>query len=370
MAGEGVLPVAGSVTTDGHLLFNFSASYSGGGFKRLFNYAKWFDAHGGAVFIIHPKIAGLTHEFPRNRYVVVSPSWWARLWNDGSYLAAVLHEFPKPSLYYAYGIPMYSRIGAVNWFHLSNALPVAREAVPMGWGERLKFAMLGRRIRRGLANADVIAAESESSLDLLGRKHGDRLFLSANGFDDGLSLLGRGNVAVRDEIAVVVGTYRYKALEDALCVFEMLRKGNPLLRLHVFGDVGSVPLALRESAAVDLLGTQPPSNVIDALKRARFYISTSHIENSSNADMEGVFLAEEAWLSDIPSHRELLGDDTWETFTVRGMNRTMLRVRGAELPMQALKSWQSVVCDMLARFALARLANATDAPRSANARMS
>lgn len=333
----------------GPLLFNFSASYSGGGYKRLFNYARWFDSHGGAVFIIHPKCAVLLSQFPHNRYVVVNANWWYRFWDDRGYLKEVLREFPQPTLYYAYGIPMYSRVAAVNWFHLSNALPVIREHVPMGWVERIKFKLLGRRIRSGLSNAEVIAAESQSSLDLLGREHGDRLFMSSNGFDDGLTSLGQRPTAKRDNIAIIIGTYRYKALGDALLVFDMLRSRNPLLRLRVFGPADLVPRCIRQRADVELAGTQAPVKVIESLKSARFYISTSRIENSSNADLEGAFLAEETWLSDIPPHREMISESNFDLFKLDGVDLPLLRVRGEELQTKALKSWQDVIEEMLAR---------------------
>ena len=44
-------------------LFNFAVSHIGGGFKRLHEYAKWFNDHGGAYFIIHPHCENLITEF-------------------------------------------------------------------------------------------------------------------------------------------------------------------------------------------------------------------------------------------------------------------------------------------------------------------
>ena len=334
----------------GPLLFNFSASYSGGGYKRLHNYAKWFDDHGGAHFIIHRQNAELTTEFPRNRYFVVAPGRLARMWCDGAYLRAILATLPQPALYYSYGIPLFARIGRVNWFHLSNALPVARECVPLSLAERLKFALLGRRIRRGFVHADVIAGESKCSLEMIGREYGARLFVSGNGFDDGLAELSRAGNEAREDLAVVVGTYRYKALDDAFRVFGMLRASCPQLRLRVFGPPALVPPEMCGDAAVELVGTQPPAAVIDALRKARHYISTSRIENSSNADLEGAYLAEDAWLSDIGPHREMLAGSSWTAVAVPGVARRLLHVRGTELATCELKPWRQVIEEMLVRF--------------------
>src|SRR4029453_10582326 len=48
------------------ILFNFAASPVGAGLKRLYEYAKWFDAHGGARFIIHPGCESRVRDFRRN----------------------------------------------------------------------------------------------------------------------------------------------------------------------------------------------------------------------------------------------------------------------------------------------------------------
>ena len=53
-------------------LFNFSASYSGGGFKRLQAFAKWFNQNGGAYFIIHPRCNDLKNEFQNNHFIIAN----------------------------------------------------------------------------------------------------------------------------------------------------------------------------------------------------------------------------------------------------------------------------------------------------------
>ena len=339
------------------LLFNFSASFSGGGYKRLFHYARWFDAHGGALFVVHPRCSSLCSQFPRNHYFVVETSVWSRLRDDCGYLREILTAIPKPALYYSYGIPVYARYGRVNWFHLSNALPLAHEAVPLRMLERYKFRLLERRIRRCLGNADVVSAESEFSLDLLGRELGDKLFVSGNGRDDALVGERRDTSSGREDVAVVIGTYRYKALDDALRVFDMLRVEHPRLKLRIFGPVELVPSDLRRHYGVELAGTQPSQAVIDALREARYYISTTLIENSSNADFEGCYLAEEAYISDIPSHREMLTDSTVVAISVPGMVRPMLKVRSGDLNSRMIKSWEDVMCEMLVRYRLAEAAS-------------
>jgi hypothetical protein len=170
-------------------LFNFAASYSGGGYKRLYEYANWFNANGGAWFVIHPHCAHLEGTFANNRFFVARQSRFQRLYNDCGYLEAIGRELGRPELYYSYGIPLYSRFGRMNWFHLSNVLPLTTRGIPLSVVDRLASGYLGWKIRRGFPMADVISAESNNSLDLIDASESERLFLSVNGSDDELANL-------------------------------------------------------------------------------------------------------------------------------------------------------------------------------------
>lgn len=329
-------------------LFNFAASYSGGGFKRLYEYAKWFDANGGAGFVIHPKCANLPAQFPNNAFHIAAQSRYQRLHNDCGYLDAVRRQMGQPDLYYAYGIPVYFRFGGVNWFHLSNVLPLGAAQAPLSLLDRLKLAFLGRRIRRGLAHADVISAESEYSLSLIDRQRQD-LFLSVNGSDDELACMQGGGGAPKESIATVVGTYSYKAIDDSFRVFEMLKREDSRLRLMIVGNPDGVPRELRGRSDVVVCGLLKRSDVIDCLRRSKFYISTTHIENSYNAASEGIFIATESYISDIGPHRELLKGMPVEEVTVPNVRRSLLRVQRAALSSVNLKTWDTVVSEMIAR---------------------
>ena len=330
------------------LLFNFSASFSGGGFKRLYEYAKWFDAAGGAGFIVHPNCSRLLSEFPRNRYFVPEVTRLQRLLNDCGYLAGIGREIGQPDLYYAYGIPLYFRFGRINWFHLSNVLPLAPAGIPLSVTHRLRLASLGRRIRRGFANCEVISAESAYSLSLVRSAGGTaHLVQSVNGSDDELAYLQEGSRQPKDNIATVVGTYTYKALEDSYRVFRMLKMANSELKLMIIGASADVPRSLQEDPDVVLRGALPRPEVIACLRRTRFYISTTYIENSYNAAAEGAFIADESYVSDIGPHRELLMGMKYEEVRVADVSRPLLHVRQESLTGANLKSWHTVVSEMM-----------------------
>jgi hypothetical protein len=88
--------------------------------------------------------------------------------------------------------------------------------------------------------------------------------------------------------------------------------------------------------------------VIACLRRSRFYISTTFIENSYNAAAEGAFMADESYISDIGPHRELLMGMSYEAVRVPDVSRPLLHVKRQDLTGANLKNWQAVVVDMLA----------------------
>lgn len=331
-------------------LFNFAASYSQGGYKRLHEYARWFDRHGGAWFIIHPRCEHLRVAFPSNRFFIVSRSHVRRLVDDSSYLANIGRSIGQPELYYAYGIPLYRRFGVLNWFHLQNVLTVGRHEVPLSLLHRLKFRLLGQRFRNGFQLADVVSAESRYSLQQIAAAISPKqAFLSVNGSDDELARL-RGRPC--DEwapIATAVGTISYKALEQAYWVFQSLKTNNPQLRLMVVGDARLVRPALRCAPDVSCLGTLPQPEVIALLRRSRFYLSTTYVENSHNCAAEGIFHARESYISDIPPHRELLQGETFEVAQIPGLKRPLLHLHRDGLEGLNLKSWDYVIGAMIAR---------------------
>jgi hypothetical protein len=338
------------MSVQSRFLFNFAASYSTGGYKRLYEYARWFNRNGGAWFVIHPRCAELVAEFPQNQFYIATQSRIQRLYNDCAYLKKIEQQIGQPDLYYSYGIPLYSLVGKVNWFHLSNVLPLLAGAIPVSLIDLLRLAYLGKNLRSGFARADVVSAESASSLKLLGDVHPEKLFLSVNGSDDELASLSAAHDGAKECIATVVGTASYKALHDSYRVFEMLRKSDSRLTLMIFGDPKWIPGELTRKPNVVVRGMEPRSAVIECLRKSRIYISTTRIENSYNAAAEGIFLADESYISDIGPHRELLLGMPFEEMLVPGVRSPLMHVHRDRLTGANLRSWNTVIADMISRF--------------------
>lgn len=334
----------------GYLLFNFSASYTGGGYKRVYEYVKAFNSTSGAQFILHPRCRYLANEFPNNTYYFVEQSIIKRMLIDCEYLCDIVARNGKPDFYYSYGIPIYSKIARINWFHLSNVLPIAPRGIPMSAFDHIKMRFLGSRIRRNLSNADVISAESNFSLGLLGAVEKAKLFLSVNGSDDELELLKKGSWKSKIDIAVVLGTYRYKAIADSFRVFEMLRNINcSSLKLVIIGPPEQIPKEVTSNANVVVKGILSRADVLNILGVARFYISTTYIENSYNAASEGIFSAEESYISDIGPHRELMIGMPYELVTIPGIPRSILHIEKKNINGANIKSWEYVISEMLVK---------------------
>lgn len=325
-------------------------SYTGGGYKRLFEYAKWFHAHGGAWFVIHPKAKAIAAEFTNNRFFCPAQPQYQRTFDDCGYLRGIVEEIGKPDLYFAFGIPMYSRVGCVNWFHVTNVVPLDRKGIPLTLFDRVKFAHLGYRIRRNYHNADIISTESEFSFSLIDRDQSDKLFLSVLGADDQLAFRAGRPIPPKENIATVLGTISYKTPTESHEVFKMLRQDNPGLQMMILGDPRLVPQRLRRQPDVVIAGSVSRKEVIKCLQRTKYYISTTRIENAYNAASEGIHFADESYISDIPPHRELLANEPFEKTTVRNVDLPLLHVKRDSLSTANLKTWNSVVMEMIQRF--------------------
>ena len=133
-------------------IFNFSASHSGGGLKRMIEYVNAMNKAGGAVFILHEKCRDQVANSRNNVYFFVNATLFSRIVNDCWYLRDVISKYGVPDFYYSYGIPVYKRIGKVNWFHLSNVLPLAVKNIPMSIVDHVKARYLGRQIQNNYKN--------------------------------------------------------------------------------------------------------------------------------------------------------------------------------------------------------------------------
>jgi hypothetical protein len=253
-------------------------------------------------------------------------------------------------VYYSYGIPIYQPFGRMNWFHLSNVLPLDVWGVPLSVFDKLKLSLLGVRIKRHFKHAEIISAESEYSLRLISNEHSDKCCVSVNGSDEEI-MQAEQPLRMKENVAIILGTYRYKALADSYAIFKMLQNKTPELTLEIVGDQQRIPSSILRDPSVLATGWLTRPEVIRRLERSRYYISTTLIENSYNAASEGIFFAEESFISDIGPHRELLQNQTFETITIPSLVNPLFHIKRNQIDAANLKNWDQVIREMLDRVA-------------------
>jgi len=290
------------------ILFNFSSSYTGGGLKRLIAYLEWFDNNGGAHFIVNHRITDLPLDNKNNTLYYIDSSKIQKVLNNQNFLVDIARQIGTDiDLYYSYGIPVPYKVGKVNWFHLSNVFPLIEHS---GHGLHLlrsiEFKWLGVLIRRNYKNAEVLSAESNYSLSLFPSNLHQNLVVSPNGSDKEIKLFEQSIDLKINDIAVIVGTFFHKDLDNSYNIFLELQEKNSKLRLVIIGDRTMIPHKIKNDQRVDVIGKVPHDEVIALLSSAKFYINTSRVENSWNAASEGALLAQESFISDIEPHLELL----------------------------------------------------------------
>ena len=255
---------------------------------------------------------------------------------------------PRCDLYYSYNIPIKNHRAKIKWFHLSNVLTYSGTSqfnIPIK--RKVELFWLGVLTRNNIINCDFVSAESKFSLELMALKDKE-MIVSVNGSDQELNLLSEKSIKNKFEnMAVVVGTYHHKNLQDSFKVFKFLQKKNTNLSLKIVGDVAAVPASIKKDPNVTLCGVLSHSQIIEILSKARFYINTSKIENSWNAASEGIFLSKESFISKIPPHIELLKNNNFEDLNDVNTAIPIIHVHRNRLKTINLKTWDEVIRSML-----------------------
>ncbi len=290
-------------------LFNFSSSFTGGGLIILESYLELFQNRGGAYFIVNEKLREkLDARFSKNTIFFVKIIKVKRFFDDQYYLNPILKILPRVKLYFSYGIPIYSKIGETNWLHISNLIPVNPSLSYLSYFSMAQMYLLGHRFKRNFKNVDVLSADSQDgvnqSLEFLGT-HSCQTKVLKNGIESGFV---KKKSTTKEPFAITVGTQKYKDLDKLYKLYLKLKISGVVKGLKIIGDTESIPSYLRNDKSVIIMGRLPHDEVIDELAQSQVYLSTSRIENSSIASLEGLYLCGSTYLSTIGSHKELIID--------------------------------------------------------------
>ena len=204
---------------------------------------------------------------------------------------------------------------------------------------------------RFVAYADscsVVSGESEFTLDIYRKTTGWRRQFVL--LPNGVEAFAHNNEGTRLPQAIAVGNHRYKRLDRTCAVFERIRATRPLEKLLIVGELERMPSSARKKPYVECLGVLPHPQVLQHLMQSQVFISTSEIENSSNAVLEALALCGTVVVSDIPSHRELVGKCAGQPLVVDGLRYLQVDA-GAYALDRSQYSWNKTISHMLSTMA-------------------
>jgi hypothetical protein len=128
----------------------------------------------------------------------------------------------------------------------------------------------------------------------------------------------------------------------------MLRKASEgELKLVIIGPEKDIPAKIAGDKNVVIRGLLSRKKVVECLQAARFYISTTQIENSYNAASEGVFFADESYISNIGPHQELLAEMPYKLISIPRLDSLLIKVKRENVNGDNLQSWAQVVEQMM-----------------------
>ena len=332
------------------IVFDFSSSPTGGALLRIKAYAAFFSKSSlETLFFVHQEIAQRIEQFHGINVVLVEKkSTLAKALVIGKYLS-VLEE--KPYWFFSYGIPLSRPVGENNWFHISNILPLYLEKVSTSFSLYLKMYLFKLHLKFRLQNCDIVSAESEFSLDLYAKhicSYTHQVLLK-NGVTDRMISDNNCN-KLSYNYAIAVGTYNYKRLDITYKLFRSIKDEYKLMSLKIIGNEDNVPKYIRCQDDVDLIGYLYDEEYYSALSGADIFISTSAVENSSNAVIEGLSFSKKIFIIDIPPHREILSFVNGSKRNIEGYD--MLVFDKNSISLEKFESWHFIINKMLSEMKL------------------
>ena len=327
------------------ILFNFSASRIGGGYKRLYEYSNYFNNINGAYFIIHPDCSTLIDEFQNNTYILIKQNYFQRIILDFRYVNSLIINY-HIDVYYSYGIAFNKSFAKINILHLSNILPFESFKYGNGFVQKIKMSLLSSLLKNTFKYTDIISAESNSTFKYINNQWSNKFLISTNGNDDEIN--NYGNIYQYDNTAVIVGTYSYKNIKDSIIVYNYLKNTiSKDLKLYIIGDKKFLPSNIYNDKNITCLGLLPRRDVINLLKKSKFYISTTLLENSYNAAAEGLFLSNESFISDIEPHFELVNSYKYNILDLNTLNCSIIHVKKKDIQINNLKKWETIIHELI-----------------------
>jgi glycosyltransferase involved in cell wall biosynthesis len=291
------------------ILFDFSSSPAGGGIRRLEAYAEFFSKSSLKIhFFIHEDASNREKIQQLVPTTLVHKSSVSKLVINKNYLK----KFGFAALWlFSYGIPTKRGYANKNWLHIGNVLPFSFIRTTLSPSLFLKMCFLRLQFKLNDFNNDVVSAESNFSINkyIESTNWEGEVLVLRNGLHQGDQVL-----ETKQQYAIAIGTHPYKRIDKTYEIFKKLKDNLGLNKLIIVGDSKRIPRIILDDLDVDVENFLPEAALQSSLKRASYFISTSEIENSSCAVLEGLQYTKKAILSNIPSHQEIFNEEAGSHF--------------------------------------------------------
>lgn len=306
------------------IVFDFSSSPVGGSLRRLHAYATFFSKSELKVkFLLHPKAFSVVKNITNLDFEIIYKNTLSKIFLYTKYLKKY-EKFCK--WYFSYGMPVAKNIGNKNWLHISNVLPFTNISITISFFHKLKILLQKYYFNKFSINVDIVSAESRFTLEQYQILCGDNIFiLMPNGLNPirktGKNLINLPSKGVR--YAIAVGTASYKRIDKTIMLYREIKHRDSLELIILIGQKSAAVKEDKEYSDIKLFSNLSDEEYFFLLKNAAIFISTSEIENSSCAVLEASLLVETCYLSDIPSHRELIE----EGFIIENHSNEILKIK-------------------------------------------
>jgi len=324
------------------IIFDFSSSPERGGLRRLVAYLRYFENKNLNVLFLVSSRSGLKDRTGKVEVRVIEKGVFQNALLISSYLKKYVGS---ARWFFSYGIPITMKVGQRNWLHISNVLPFYIGRCTLGMTLTLKMAL--RRWQFGWCafQHDVYSAESQNSINEYRRitKASGRPVVLGNSSE----LDGAIPTNLKKEpYAIVLGTTSYKRVDQTYELFRMHGEKLGIKRLRIVGQSKNILRRISDDPTVEIVEFIPERDLVFALATAKYFISSSEVENSPTAALEGIAVTGSAILRKIPAIVELLGDSDHEEIDCNGVKYVLLESR-RQLSLATDVSWSQIVEKML-----------------------
>ena len=324
------------------IIFDFSSSPVGGGLRRLEAYAEYFSSSPIKVhFLIHAAASNREKIQQLVPTTLVHKTTLSKVMLNKNYLKKIV---VGSKWLFSYGIPTKSAAAENNWLHISNVLPFYIFNTTVDPILFLKMFLLIQQYKFNYHNNDVISAESNFSINMYNK---------VTGWKGETKLLRNGlhrddpGHEQKQPFAVAIGTHSYKRIDLTYGVFQALKDELGLEKLLIVGDSKRIPRVIRSAADVETNDFLAEGLLQSRLQSASYFISTSEVENSSCAVLEGLQYTQNAILSSIPSHQEMVRPDSGRHLNYMG--KDYMIINESDIRDTAMAKWSMEIGTMLLR---------------------